>query len=389
MPSVVLDDAGSGGLFGSFGCDGEEDGEGDDRLNSPVVDGSDMNRQGMCMTNISVIDVGAWDRGPSERARLVEETDRACAQSGFFQIVGHGIDPELIGELLRAAEEFYARPVSEKLDSVTPPNINRGYSPIGAEALSYSLGRESPPDLFEAFNFAREGALAPVGSSTPEVDRIFAPNIWPATVPSLKPAATAYFDAVADLSLRLARIFAVALGVNEEFFVQRCTHPTELMRVIRYERHEDAPPPAEGQLRMGAHTDFGIVTVLYADAVPGLQILGQDGSWVSVVPEPGAFIINLGDLLAQWTNDRWRSTVHRVVPPPSDSTGRALRRSVAFFQDGDFDALVECLLSCASDANPPKYPPVLAGDHLLAKLSGSRELQRPDTVDTVGSRLAD
>jgi len=340
------------------------------------------------MTNIPVIDLRPWDQGPEARAELAARTHRACADIGFFQVTGHGIASSVIEDLIAAADEFSARPMEEKLTCVSPPGINRGYSPPGAESLAYSLGRETPPDMFEAFNFAREGAAPPHGATGENVARIFAPNVWPSTVPSLRSAVLAYFDAVAELSLRLTRVFALALDVDEEFFVDRCTHPTELMRVIRYERQPDSPAPTEGQLRMGAHTDFGIVTVLHADAVPGLEILGHDGEWVPVVPEPGAFIINLGDLLAQWTNDRWRSTVHRVVPPPADSTGHALRRSVAFFQDGDFDALVECLPSCCSNEDPARYPPVLAGDHLLAKLAGSRELQRPDTVDTVGSRLA-
>ena len=139
---------------------------------------------------------------------------------------------------------------------------------------------------------------------------------------------------------------------------------------------------------MGAHTDYGIITILYADPVPGLEIVAPDGTWRSVLPEPGALLVNLGDLLGEWTNDRWRSTLHRVVPPPRSVLGPAKRRSVAFFFDGNHDALVECLPTCVSAENPAKYPPVLAGDHLMAKLLGPRTLSTSEvTVNTATDRL--
>jgi isopenicillin N synthase-like dioxygenase len=129
---------------------------------------------------------------------------------------------------------------------------------------------------------------------------------------------------------------------------------------------------------MGPHTDYGIVTILYADRVPGLQIR-SDNAWHDVMPEAGCFLINLGDLTAQWTNDRWRSTLHRVLPPEAG----AERRSVAFFHDGNYDALIECLPTCTSDSNPPRYAPVVAGEHLMAKLMGPRTLQASQfTLDT-------
>jgi isopenicillin N synthase-like dioxygenase len=132
---------------------------------------------------------------------------------------------------------------------------------------------------------------------------------------------------------------------------------------------------------MGAHTDYGVLTVLLADRVPGLEIVDPHGDWVGVVPEPGCLLVNLDDLLAQWTNDRWRSTLHRVVPPVGE--GERLRRSAAFFHEADSDALVEAISTCVDAAHPARYPPVRAGDHLLAKLLGPRELRRSDAVSTV------
>jgi len=138
---------------------------------------------------------------------------------------------------------------------------------------------------------------------------------------------------------------------------------------------------------MGAHTDYGIVTVLYADRVPGLELLDKRGEWIGVVPEPGAYLVNVGDLLAQWSNDRWVSTLHRVVPPPSTTDGPSLRRSIAFFHDGDWDAMIQCLPTCCSEDEPPKYAPVRALDHLLNKLVGGRAMEPAETTAHIGDRI--
>ncbi len=142
-------------------------------------------------------------------------------------------------------------------------------------------------------------------------------------------------------------------------------------------------------MRMGAHTDYGMVTVLYADPVPGLQIVGPDGHWHDVVPEPGALVVNLGDMTAQWTNDRWRSTLHRVVPPTSSVDGPARRRSVALFFDANYDAIVECVPTCTDADHPRRYPPVVAGEHLMAKIMGPRTFVPTDAVHTTGDRPVD
>jgi isopenicillin N synthase-like dioxygenase len=268
--------------------------------------------------------------------------------------------------------------------------VNRGFAPLGSESLRYSLGEAAPPDLFEAFHMGRDQVDMTDPAVLAERVRIFAPNIWPEALPGMRAPLVSYFDEVADLARRLTRIFAVALGMDEEFFVDHCTHSTETLRMVRYEREPGSPDPLPEQMRMGAHTDYGIVTVLHADPVAGLQVLGPDEAWRDVVPLPGAYLVNVGDLLAEWTNDRWRSTLHRVVPPPAGADGPVLRRSAAFFLDGNHDALVECLPTCCDPSNPARYPPVLAGEHLLAKLVGPRTgTASVRYVDTLGGRSFD
>jgi isopenicillin N synthase-like dioxygenase len=290
----------------------------------------------------------------------------------------------VIDDMVAATDEFFALPLDEKLRYRSPrPEINRGYAAKGTEGLTYSLGVDGrPPDLFEAFNIGPDEVPPGVPADRPE----FAPNLWPARPTGLRDALVPYFTDVAALARRITSVMALALGLDATFFDDKTDHSTDTLRVNHYERGAGEPAPAPGQQRMGAHTDYGIVTVLYADRVPGLEILGPDGQWHGVLPPEGAFLVNLGDLLAEWTNDRWRSTLHRVVPPPTSAEGPSVRRSMAFFHDGNYDAVIECLPTCCSADNPPRYPRVTAGEHLMAKLLGPRTLTASDAMSTMGAR---
>jgi isopenicillin N synthase-like dioxygenase len=339
---------------------------------------------------IPTIDISKWMAGSTaERDAIAAAVDGGCRTVGFLQLVGHAVKPSAIEGLLAAADALFARPLSEKLSWVPEsPEVNRGYAAKGTEGLSYSIGQESAPDLFEAFNVGLDDV-----PQSPEyrsrLHDLFAENIWP-QIPHVRAQITDYFESARLQARQLTQIFAYALDLEPDFFAERTTHSTDTLRINHYVRESGEPEPVDGQMRMGAHTDYGIVTVLYADSVPGLEILGPDRTWHSVVPEPGALLVNLGDLLAEWTNDRWRSTLHRVVPPAREATGPVRRRSAAFFHDGNHDALVECLPTCVSEDNPAKYPPVLAGDHLMAKLLGPRTLtESAATVNTAADRLGD
>lgn len=332
--------------------------------------------------DVPVIDI-AGAEGPA-RDRIARQIDDALTRFGFLQIVGHGVPDDVIERMRAACDAFFARELADKLRCLPPdPSVNRGYAPQGTEALSYSLGADAPPDLFEAFNLGPEDMPASV-LAHPRAAEFFPDNVWPDDMPDFRAALLEYFVSVRALAHRVTSLFATALGLPEDFFEARTDHSTDVLRVINYERRPSDGPPLPGQNRMGPHADYGIVTVLCADPVPGLEIVAPDGEWRPVVPEPGAFVLNIGDLLAQWTNDRWRSTLHRVVPPSGD--GPAKRRSAAFFHDGNHDALVECLSTCCSEDNPPRYAPVLAGDHLAAKVIGPRTLSVSEAVSTAGDR---
>lgn len=321
---------------------------------------------------VTAVDLSGWfsdDR--SAQDEVARAVDAACAGSGFLAITGHGVSRSVMDAMLETTEAFFDLPFAEKM-ALRPDDLagNRGYAPLGAEALSASLGVESPPDLFEAFNIGRE--VPPAGVSAEALAAYLTPNIWPPAPAGMREAWLAYWDACETLGLHLVDIFARALDQPDGWFRPFVDRSISVMRANNFQRRPGDAAPVEGQLRMGAHTDYGCATILLADRVPGLQIRDEAGDFHDVLPPSDGFLVNLGDLLAEWTNDRWNATIHRVVPPSADDSSAFRRRSIAWFQQPNHDAVIEVLPSCCSEDNPAKYPPTTSGDHMMAKLMGPR-----------------
>jgi len=327
------------------------------------------------MFTVPVIDISPWVGAGSaeDRARVVREVDTACREVGFMQIVGHGVDPALTDGLASAMDDFFALDLDVKKGYRTPPRVNRGYTAPKTESLSLSLGVESATrmnDFFEAFNVGASAAYY----GDPSLDPVdYADNVWPdADAPGFERRISAYFDEAGRVARTLTRIFADALGVDAEWFDRIATHSLDVMRMNNYALPPGTEVRLDGDLTgMGEHTDYGIVTVLWADRVRGLQVLASDGSWNEVSPVEGAFLVNLGDLTARITNDRWMSTLHRVKPPVVDGTIER-RRSAAYFHDGDVEAVIAPVPSLVPAGEEPLYDPITVGDHIAAKLAGSR-----------------
>ena len=320
---------------------------------------------------VPVIDITSF-RMPyadaAARSEVVRQVDAAARTVGFMQITGHGIPATTLSEFTIATDAFFALDAQAKARYRCPPGINRGYSPPKAESLANSLGLASAADLFEAINVGASTADFP-GLDLPE--DVYAANVYPAEVPGFEAAVTAWFDAVGRVARTMVRIFGVALGGREDYFEQHTDHSIDVLRMNNYRLPAPDVQLEKDQLGMGAHTDYGIVTVLWADQVPGLEIHGADGNWHPVMPADGALLVNLGDATARWTNEEWISTLHRVAAPRVNGT-LVPRRSAAYFHDGNVDAVIECLPSCVSEHNPARYEPVTVGEHLAAKLAGSR-----------------
>jgi isopenicillin N synthase-like dioxygenase len=204
-------------------------------------------------------------------------------------------------------------------------------------------------------------------TATPDAALHFAPNVWPKRPAQMRTIWEAYARACDSFTRDLLRICARALDLPESWFDDKVDRPISPLKAQHYPKLERPPKP--GQVRSGAHTDFGTLTLLQAEDKPGgLQIMGKDDRWHDVKPVPGAYIVNLGDMMGRWTNDRWRSTLHRVVNPPLDAGAAARRLSIVYFHTPNYDALIECIPTCADARHPAKYSPIRAGDHLAEKL---------------------
>lgn len=344
---------------------------------------ADLRTQTSTPFEVPIIDIGAYVQGnaPEMRRPVAAAIDAAARSVGFLQVRGHGIADGVLDSLAAAIDAFFALPAARKGALRAPPQINRGYTPPHAESLSRSLGiaeTDGTLDYFEAFNVGTAASEFPGLGLSPE---IYAENLWPAPASdfdalAFRAAIETYFGEARRVARTLCQAFAEALEVSPQCFEAVTDHSVDVLRINHYALPAGVvvgPMPPTG---MGAHTDYGIVTVLWADPVPGLEVLGPDGCWHAVLPAAGCLLVNLGDLTARWTNDRWRSTLHRVCPPLRD--GRILRRrSAAYFHDGNVDALIETLPSCVGPRGA-RYAPITVGEHLAAKLAGSRagELNR-------------
>lgn len=310
--------------------------------------------------DVPTIDI---DRDPAIVGREFDETLR---EVGFFQIVNHGVPTEIADTCWNASRAFFDLPTEQKLEVERPAGGQFGYFPIKSESLAASLDSQVPGDLKESFNI---GPIVPF-SHTPideEEARQFAPNQWPTAMPELRPAWEAYYAEMAGLSNRLMTIFAHALDLPADFFADKINRSPSALRAINYPEQE--LPLEEGQLRAGAHTDYGTLTILRQElGQGGLQVRDDaTASWVDIPPIDGGYVINIGDLMARWTNDRWTSTLHRVINPDAGSPVSTRRQSMPFFHNANYQALIECLPSCVAAGERPTYEPVYAGPHLAGK----------------------
>lgn len=330
----------------------------------------------MKMTSIPIIDLtGVRDSGEAMR-RVASEVDQACREIGFFLVKGHGVDSRLIEDTFAASDLFFQQPEAEKRKIIQPAkHIGRGYTPIAGETLALTLpGEKTAGDLKEMVDMGPVDVGDTAYYKNAESGSFFADNLWPSYPPGFRPTMELYYRQLNSLADDLMALFATALDLPRDHFAGHLDKSISALRVICYPEQHEAPVP--GQLRSGAHTDYGTLTILTSsNAVGGLQAKHRDGYWVDVTPEPGSFVINIGDAMEIWTNDRWVSTLHRVVNPPVDLAGdatRARRHSVVFFHQPNYDAVIDTLPTCIDAEHPKKYEPITYGEHWERKWLSSR-----------------
>lgn len=313
------------------------------------------------MQDIPVIDLTAFrEGGKADRAQVASAIASACETLGFLVVAGHGV-PDADGDRLhKAGLDFFDRPLAEKMDVRRPRNDqNRGYIPYGEETLAKMHGQVTPADYKEVFAIGPDTVPDEPYYTCDLAYPDFAPNLWPAGQSTLRGAMLTYYEGMLRLARILAETFAVALDMPESFFVERLARHSCQLRLLHYPAPEADFLP--NQLRCGVHTDLGLATILRNEEAPGgLEVQTPQGDWITAPAIPNTFVVNIGDLMMRWTNDRWRSTPHRVAIPPADARARSRRLSIGFFVIPNYDAMVECI-GAAGDA--AKYPPVLVRDY--------------------------
>lgn len=296
--------------------------------------------------------------GPSARAAVVAEVRAACEETGFLVVGGHGVGRGTVQRLDQQARLFFDLPLDEKLAVRRPRNDqNRGYIPYGEETLARMHGCDTPADFKEVFAIGPFDLPDDPYYSAPDAYPSFAPNLWPPGSPGLRSAMIDYWREMEVLMRCLARAFALALDLPEDFFEDKLDKHTSQLRLLHY------PVPtgelAAEQLRCGEHTDLGMMTILRNEARPGgLQVRTRDGGWIDAPAQPDTFIVNLGDLMMRWSNDTWVSTPHRVAVPSAEQRARSRRLAIGFFAGPNYDAVIDCIESCHGPDRPAKYAPI-------------------------------
>lgn len=320
------------------------------------------------MNTLPLIDIAPLYGTDSAAWRdVATQIDAACRDWGFFYITGHGIPPERIDALLAAAKAFFALPEAEKLKiDITRTAHHRGYGAIATEQLDPT----QPSDLKETFDMGFHMA-----ADHPEVlagKPLRGPNRHP-DLPGWAPLMEQHYADMQALAQTLLRAIALALGIERDFFDARFAEPISVFRMIHYPPRHTAR--SADQPGAGAHTDYGCVTLLYQDDAGGLQVRNVNGEWIDAPPIAGSFVVNIGDMMARWSNDRYTSTPHRVISPLG-----VHRYSMPFFAEPHPDTEISCLPNCSSADNPPKYPPVTSAEYLLSRFADTYAYRREETA---------
>jgi isopenicillin N synthase-like dioxygenase len=317
------------------------------------------------VSELPVIDIAAPD------AAVV--LGRALEETGFAYIAGHGVPQPVIDGAFAASRAFHASPDALKR-SLAINEWHRGFMAMATSTVvTSSVAKVTRPNLSESLMIMHDVTSGEVGPP------LQGPNQWPGWLPDFRPAIDTYRAEVERVARRIIRLIAVALGLEETALDRHFAWPTTFLRLLHYPPH----PAEAGDDEFGSapHTDYGIITLLAQDESGGLQVRRRDGGWIDATPLPGTFVLNVADMLARWTNDRFVSTPHRVINNRNPSAQGGNRFSLPFFFDSDMDAMIECLPTCTGPGNPPKYAPVRYGDYLMDRLNRNYDYRKSEAAE--------
>jgi len=324
---------------------------------------------------IPMIDVAGHLAGDAEASRkAATQLCWAFENVGFYYLVGHGVPQPLIHRTYEAAARFHAQPMPKKL-ALRVNEHNIGYLPISEAPAPQAAAQSKKPSQNEAYFVRRERV-----PDDPDVivnRRFHGLNQWPRDLLGFRETALEYMRTLEALCRRLVPLYALVLELPRDFFNECFVEPHMILRMSRY-------PIIDGEdetlTSLVPHTDSGFMTLLPPNPVPGLSVLLPSGRWIDAPGIDAAYVVNGGDILHRWTNERFLSTPHRVR-----NVSGQVRYAIPFFCDPNHDTVIECLPNCRSADNPPKYPPIRLGDYALwfARKSYEHMAEEPALPDAV------
>ena len=304
---------------------------------------------------IPVIDLGPYLAGvPGAREQAALELRHAYEDVGFYFITNHGVPQSLVDAAFAAAARFHARPLDEKL-KIKINQHNVGYLPVRGSVTRHSkINEGNKPNLNEAFFAKRD--IAPDHPDVTAGLPFRCVNQWPDNLPGFRETVLAYQAALEKLALSLVPLYALALDLPADWFDAKFQDPMYTLRMSHYPQVDVIE---DNEFGLAPHTDTSFMTLLAQNKIPGLSIRLPNGKWVDAPALEGSFLVNGGDMLRRWTNERFLATPHRVI----NRSGQE-RYAIPFFFDCNYRTVMECLPTCKSDANPPKYPAITYPDYM-------------------------
>jgi len=303
---------------------------------------------------IPVIDFGPYFAGePGALEELAQHLRHACQDIGFFYAANHGVPQRVIDEAFAASRRFHALPLAEKLKIQLNEN-NIGYMPMNASVQAAStVHKATKPNQNESFFISHDRAAdhPDVIAGTP----LRGQNQWPESLPDIRAPMTAYFETLRAMCTRMIPGFAVALDLLPDHFAPFFANEEHInLRFLHYPPQEDV---SDNTFGTAPHTDNSFMTALARTDVPGLAVRLPSGEWFAPPVIPGTFLINLGNMMRRWSNDRFLSTPHGVINESGTD-----RYSIAFFHSPNPASTIACLPTCVSADNPARYEPAVYGD---------------------------
>lgn len=315
-----------------------------------------MSASTVAISELPIIDMARLDDGPAGEAAIARQLDETFSSIGFCYFRNIGVSPALTRGLFAASRAFHEQPEAAKR-ALAMNASHRGYmAPNTSVIVTSSVATVKRPNYSESLMLMHE-----VDPSDPRYGtEVHGPNQWP-DLPGFRADVEAYEHAIRAFCLRLLRPMCLALGLPQDWMDPHFRHPTTFLRLLHYPpQAPDSPDDAFGS---APHTDYGFLTILCQDTAGGLEVRRKDGTWLKAPPVPDTWVVNVADMLSRWTNGRWQSTPHRVK-----NLSGGDRYSCPYFFDMDMDAIVECVPTCTTADNPPRFPPVRYGDYLMERL---------------------